>query len=128
MPKSHLVTFKEMAYPPGLVLHGKGYRVQKRIPQDCLKHFDGKTLLYHQTGLQDKKEAARVAWQWLALQEQEFERLRNPDKPLKSAISLAEMQGISGLHFWEVTIPRADAQNLELMQTKLRQRLVIVIN
>lgn len=83
-----------MAYPPGLVLHGKGYRVQKRIPQDCLKHFDGKTLLYHQTGLQDKKEAAQVAWQWLALQEQEFERLRNPDKPLKSAISLAEMQGI----------------------------------
>lgn len=83
-----------MAYPPGLVLHGKGYRVQKRIPQDCLEHFQGKTILYHQTGLADKKEAAKVAWQWLALQELEFERLRNPDKPLQSAISLAEMQAI----------------------------------
>ena len=83
-----------MAYPPGLSLHGKGYRVQKKIPKDCLEHFNGKTILYHQTGTADKKEAAQVAWQWLALQEQEFERLRNPNKPLKSAISLAEMQAI----------------------------------
>lgn len=90
-----------MAYPPGLSLHGKGYRVQKKIPKDCLAHFKGKTILYHQTGTADKKEAARVAWQWLALQEQEFERLRNPARPLKagldprkSDISLAEMQAI----------------------------------
>lgn len=83
-----------MAYPPGLILHGKGYRVQKKIPRDCLQHFDGKTNLYYQTGLADKKEAAQVAWQWLALQEQQFERLRHPDKPLKSAIGLPEMQAM----------------------------------
>lgn len=83
-----------MAYPPGLVLHGKGYRVQKKIPKDCLEHFNGKTILYHQTGTANKKEATKVAWQWLALQEQEFERLRNPEKPLKSDMSLAEMQAI----------------------------------
>lgn len=85
---------KKMAYPPGLVLHGSTWRIQKRIPKECLPHYGGKQILYFQTDKASKQEAAQVAWQWLALQQSEFERLKNPNAPLKTSISFAEMQAI----------------------------------
>ena len=75
-----------MAYPPGLVLHGNTYRVQKRVPQDCLDHYD-KEILYFRTEQADKREAAPIAWKWLAEKEAEFERIRKSGAKYKTAIT-----------------------------------------
>jgi uncharacterized protein DUF6538 len=106
------MTRKEMAYPPGMVLHGGTYRIQKRIPKDCLPHFAGKTVLYFKTGTADKKEAASKAWTWLADLDEQFQRIRTTGNPNKTTISDAELDYITGRLVWSVL--DADQETREL--------------
>lgn len=75
-----------MAYPRGLVLHGSTYRIQKRVPKDCLPHYN-KPILYHRTECSDKRAAASVAWKWLAEIEADFDRIRSTGSLIKTSIS-----------------------------------------
>lgn len=86
----------KMAYPPGLVLHGSTYRVQKRVPADCVAHY-GKPMLYFRTGCADKREAALVAWKWLAEIEAEFDRIRKTGSPRKATITDEEAERLCDL-------------------------------
>lgn len=85
-----------MAYPPGLVLHGGTYRVQKRVPKDCLGHYD-KAILYFRTEQSSKRAAAPIAWKWLAELEDEFERIRKTGSKQKSLISAEEIERLCEL-------------------------------
>lgn len=80
-----------MAYPPGLTLHGKSWRITKKIPLDLSHHYGTKVHLRHQTGLSDKGEAAVVAWQWHSETMAQFERLRKTGSPHKTSIPAAEV-------------------------------------
>ncbi|MFZ5509256.1 MAG: DUF6538 domain-containing protein, partial [Pseudomonadota bacterium] len=88
---------KEMAYPPGMVRHGSTYRIQKKVPKDCIPHFGGKTILYLKTETADKKEAAAAAWKWLAELEQQFDRIRKTGSPFKTTISDDELEYLAAL-------------------------------
>jgi len=93
----HKAKQKDMAYPPGMELHGSKWRVKKRVPTDLLeKHpYLYKTaVLTHNTGETDKKLAAVKAWKWLAEREEEFQRVRETGTPYKSRISAEEMDFI----------------------------------
>lgn len=90
------MTDTEMAYPPGLALHGNSWRITKRIPTDLLPHYSGKKHLRHNTGKTDKREAASVAWQWHAEQEAEFDRLRKTGCREKTSIAPADIQWLVG--------------------------------
>lgn len=79
-----------MAYPPGMGLHGSGWRITKRVPTELLAHYSPKKLLRYQTGEPDKKAAAVLAWRWLADLEEEFQRVRDTGSKLKCAISTEE--------------------------------------
>jgi len=85
-----------MAYPPGLVLHGGTYRVQKRVPKDCLPHYD-KAMLYFRTEQSDKREAAPLAWKWLAELEDEFDRIRKTGSKHKTSITDQEISHLCEL-------------------------------
>lgn len=85
-----------MAYPPGLSPHGNSWRIAKRVPADLLPHYNGKTLLRHNTGKADKREAAVVAWQWLGELEGEFDRLRKTGRREKTSIAPADLQWLVG--------------------------------
>lgn len=85
-----------MAYPPGLVLHGGTYRVQKRVPKDCLPHY-GKQILYFRTEHANKREAAHVAWSWLAEMDDEFDRIRKTGTKHKTLMTEQEMERICEL-------------------------------
>jgi len=90
------MTDKEMAYPPGLSLHGNSWRITKRIPTELLPHYNGKKHLRLNTGKSDKREAASVAWQWHAEQEAEFGRLRKTGRREKTSIAPADIQWLVG--------------------------------
>ncbi len=90
------MTDKEMAYPPGLSLHGNCWRITKRIPTELLPHYNGKKHLRLNTGKSDKREAAAVAWQWLGELEGEFDRLRKTGRREKVAIAPADVQWLVG--------------------------------
>ena len=66
-----------MAFPPGMELHGAGWRITKRIPKALLSHYTPDTRLRFQTGEPDKKTAAVLAWRWLTECEEEFQRIRS---------------------------------------------------
>ena len=77
---------KDMAYPPGLELHGRTWRVTKRVPLDLRQKFPQhypKSLLRYNTGETDKKLAAVKAWAWLGDTEEEFQRVRDTGTPHK---------------------------------------------
>lgn len=90
------MTDKEMAYPPGLSLHGNSWRITKRIPTELLPHYNGKKHLRLNTGKSDKPAAASVAWQWHAEQEAEFDRLRKTGCREKTSIAPADIQWLVG--------------------------------
>lgn len=100
----------EMAYPPGLVLHGRTYRVQKRVPKDCAGHYD-KPILYFKTEHTTKQEAAPEAWAWIAEREAEFERIRKTGSKLKATISDEEAATLSQMML--VSRLQADEQGRE---------------
>ncbi len=79
-----------MAYPPGMGLHGSGWRITKRVPTELLAHYSPKKLLRYQTGEPDKKAAAVLALRWLADLEEEFQRVRDTGSKLKCAIPTEE--------------------------------------
>ena len=69
----------DMAYPPGMELHGSKWRIKKRVPQDLLrKHPDlyPKKCLILVTRESDRRAAASKAWVWLGKLEEEFQRVR----------------------------------------------------
>lgn len=69
----------DMAYPPGMELHGSKWRIKKRVPQDLLrKHPDlyPKKCLILVTKESDRRAAASKAWVWLGKLEEEFQRVR----------------------------------------------------
>lgn len=86
-----------MAYPPGMELHGSGWRITKRVPQELLEHYAPKKLLRHQTGEPDKKAAAILAWRWLADLEEEFSRIRKTGSKGRQEISPAEVSRLVAL-------------------------------
>jgi integrase len=88
---------KEMAYPPGMELHGSGWRITKRIPQELLPHYAPKKHLRHQTGEPDKKAAAVLAWRWLADLEEEFARIRQTGSKSRKTISPTEASRLAAL-------------------------------
>ena len=58
----------DMAYPPGMELHGSKWRIKKRVPQDLLrKHPDiyPSQFLTLKTDESDRRAAASRAWVWL---------------------------------------------------------------
>lgn len=97
----------EMAYPPGLVLHGRTYRVQKRVPKDCVGHYD-KPILYFKTVHTTKQEAAPAAWAWIAECEAEFERIRKTGSKLMATISDEDVKRLADL--WTVHILEEDEE------------------
>lgn len=75
---------QEMAYPPGMELHGSQWRVNKRVPLDLIRKYPQyypKGFLRFNTGESDKQLAAVKAWAWLAEREQEFQRVRETGSP-----------------------------------------------
>ena len=90
------MTAKEMAYPPGLNLHGNSYRITKRIPRDLLPHSGGKKLLRYTTGTADKAAAADIAWRWHAETVEEFARIRETGSAAKTCIPPAELSWLVG--------------------------------
>lgn len=85
------MTNTEMAYPPGLSLHGKHWRITKRVPETLRPHYDGKALLHYPTGTADKTAAALIAHRWLAGIAEEFARIRETGSAAKTAITAAEV-------------------------------------
>lgn len=85
------MTEKEMAYPPGLSLHGKSWRITKRIPGALRPHYGGKTLLRHSTGTADKTAAALVAWRWLTETTEEFARIHETGSAVKTSVPATEV-------------------------------------
>ena len=81
---------KEMAFPPGMELHGAGWRITKRIPKALLSHYTPDTRLRFQTGEPDKKTAAVLAWRWLTECEEEFQRIRSTGSKYRQDISPKE--------------------------------------
>lgn len=68
-----------MAYPPGMELHGSKWRIKKRVPQDLLRnypHLYPKKCLILATKESDRRVAASKAWVWLGKLEEEFQRVR----------------------------------------------------
>lgn len=101
-----------MAYPPGLTLHGKGWRITKKIPLDLTHHYGSKVHLRHQTGLADKSEAAVVAWRWHSETVAEFERLRTTGSTHKTSIPAAAVPRIVSSML--SSILGADEESLQL--------------
>lgn len=85
------MTDEEMAYPPGLALHGNSYRITKRVPHDLLTYYGGKNLLRYTTGTADKAAAADIAWRWHAETVEEFARIRETGNAAKTCIPPAEL-------------------------------------
>lgn len=85
------MTDKEMAYPPGLSLHGKSWRITKRIPESLRAHYGGQAFLRYPTGTPDKKAAAVIAWRWLADTAEEFTRIRETGSAAKTIVPAAEV-------------------------------------
>ena len=81
---------KEMAYPPGMELHGAGWRITKRIPKALLSHYTPNTRLRFQTGEADKKAATVLAWRWLAERAEEFQRIRDTGSKYRQDITPEE--------------------------------------
>ncbi|MHB1214092.1 MAG: DUF6538 domain-containing protein [Thiobacillus sp.] len=85
------MTDKEMAYPPGLAMHGKSWRISKRIPEALRPHYEGKTLLRHSTGTADKPAAALIALRWLAETAEDFARIRETGSAVKTSVPATEV-------------------------------------
>lgn len=90
------MTDSEMAYPPGLALHGKSWRLTKRIPDALRPHYGGKTFLRCSTGTPDKKSAAVIALRWLADTAEEFARIRETGSAAKTSVPAAEVAWMVG--------------------------------
>lgn len=82
---------KEMAYPPGMELHGSGWRITKRVPQELLSHYAPKKFLRYQTGEADKKAAVPLCWRKLAEWAEEFQRIKTTGSPYRNTIDPDEM-------------------------------------
>lgn len=79
----------DMAYPPGMELHGSKWRIKKRVPQDLRrKHPDlyPSQFLTLQTNESDRRAAARKAWVWLGELEEEFQRVRDTGSKYKRVL------------------------------------------
>ncbi len=98
-----------MAYPPGMELHGSGWRVTKRVPTELLAHYAPKKHLRYQTGEPDRKAAGVLAWRWLADLEEEFQRVRETGSRLKQSASPEEVSHLVGLMVRSIL--EADQQN-----------------
>ena len=80
---------KEMAYPPGLELHGSKWHVKKRVPVELVKKHPQiypKHFLWLYTGESVKQKAAVMAWPSLAQTQEEFQRVKETGSPHKRAI------------------------------------------
>lgn len=76
----------DMAYPPGMELHGSKWRIKKRVPQDLLrKHPDlyPSKFLILKTNESERRIAASQAWIWLGQLEEEFQRVRETGSKYK---------------------------------------------
>jgi hypothetical protein len=49
-------------YPHDMELHSGKWRVTKRIPKECARHYE-KSVFRLSTGCADKREASVKAWQ-----------------------------------------------------------------
>lgn len=81
----------DMAYPPGMELHGSKWRIKKRVPQDLRrKHPDlyPSQFLTLQTEESDRRAAARKAWGWLGTIEAAFHWVRKTGKRVEVAPSV----------------------------------------
>lgn len=79
----------DMAYPPGMELHGSKWRIKKRVPQDLRrKHPDlyPSQFLTLKTNESDRRAAARKAWVWLGELEEEFQRVRDTGSKYKRVL------------------------------------------
>lgn len=79
----------DMAYPPGMELHGSKWRIKKRVPQDLLrKHPDlyPSQFLTLKTDESDRRAAASRAWVWLGTLEEEFTRVRETGSKFKRVL------------------------------------------
>ena len=79
----------DMAYPPGMELHGSKWRIKKRVPQDLRrKHPDlyPSQFLTLKTDESDRRAAAKKAWVWLGILEEEFERVRETGSKYKRVL------------------------------------------
>jgi len=79
----------DMAYPPGMELHGSKWRIKKRVPQDLLrKHPDiyPSQFLTLKTDESDRRAAASKAWVWLGTLEEEFLRVRETGSKFKRVL------------------------------------------
>lgn len=80
-----------MAKPPGMELHGSGWRVTKRVPKDLLAYYAPRKFLRYQTGEPDRKAAEVLAWRWLAEVAEEFQRIRTSGSPHRKTIEPSEV-------------------------------------
>lgn len=79
----------DMAYPPGMELHGSKWRIKKRVPQDLRrKHPDlyPSQFLTLKTDESDRRTAASKAWVWLGTLEEEFQRVRETGSKYKRVL------------------------------------------
>lgn len=83
------MAYKEMAYPPGMELHGSKWRIKKRVPLDLRKKYPQyypSPFKYLYTGESDKAKAAAKGWPWIADVEAEFLRVRDTGSPYKISL------------------------------------------
>lgn len=81
---------KEMAYPPGMELHGSKWRIKKRVPLDLRKKYPQyypSPFKYLYTNESDKRKAASKAWPWITEVEAEFQRVRDTGSPYLCLLS-----------------------------------------
>ena len=83
-----------MAHPPGMELHGSGWRINKRVPTDLRQHYTT-TILRYQTGEPDRRAAGVIGLRWLADLEEEFQRIRETGRKEKSVISKEDAQHLA---------------------------------
>ncbi|MCL2875884.1 MAG: hypothetical protein FWF12_06290 [Betaproteobacteria bacterium] len=84
-----------MSYPPGMELHGRFWRIKKRVPSDVGAHY-GSQFLRFQTKEADKKKAALPCWRWFLCLEEEFARIRKTGSKHKLVITPDEVDYIVG--------------------------------
>lgn len=80
---------KDMAYPPGMELHGSKWRIKKRVPQDLRRKHPNlypSQFLTLRTEESDRRVAARKAWIWLGELEEEFQRVRETGSKFKRVL------------------------------------------
>ena len=86
-----------MAYPPGMELHGKRWRVVKRIPTDVSSHYAPDTHFRASTEEPDKRKAGAILWALLAEREEEYQRVRDTGIRLKQTITHEEVSNLVAL-------------------------------